>query len=297
MSKVHRFVTNDFTVRIASVDCTEVVQEMQAIQNAMPLASIGVGRAMVASLLMASNLKSEQAVGLLFKGNGPIASVYAEASFEGSVRGYCPSPLYEAPQNEDYLNLGKALGSGTLSVASHKPFQRQPYHGTVSLVSGEVGDDIAHYLAQSHQIRSLVSLGVYLDTFGQVKAAGGILIEVMPGVEDEIVTRIQGNHDNHKLSISKMILDGAKPIDLIKPYLLGLTYTQIPHEQEIKYSCPCNADRVKGALSILGVDGLQEMIQDQKPTEVICQICGRKYQLSLEDLEILKDEIRKNSMH
>ncbi len=159
--RVQRFVSNDFTLRIAAVNATAVVQQMQSLQQSQALATMGVGRAMVGALLMASQLKEGQEVGLLFKGNGPIASVYAEATFDGNVRGYCPSPSYIPPQPEDLLNLGKAIGQGTLSVARHQPFQRQPHHGTVGLVSGEIGDDLAHYLHQSHQIRSVVSLGVF----------------------------------------------------------------------------------------------------------------------------------------
>jgi molecular chaperone Hsp33 len=297
MSQVHRFVTNDFTVRIAAVDATQVVQEMQTIQNSMPLAAVGVGRAMVAALLLASHLKEGQQVGLLFKGNGPLGSVFAEANFEGHVRGYCPHPEYQAPNVQDTLNLGKALGSGNLTVARHQPFQRQPFSGTVQMVTGEVGDDIAHYLKQSQQIRSLVSLGVYLDTYGKVKAAGGVLIEIMPGVEEHIVEKIEKNAVQYPAQISKMIFDGARPKDLVEPYMKEMSYTEIPHQFEIKYFCPCTSERVFGALTVLGEEGLQEMINENQPTDVTCQICGRKYQVTTEELEKIKNEVRKSSMH
>jgi molecular chaperone Hsp33 len=282
---------------MAAVDATAVVQEMQALQNSFPLAAMGVGRAMVGALLMASSLKEGQEVGLLFKGNGPLRSLFAEANFEGQVRGYCPNPQYQPPYDDDALNLGKAMGFGTLSVARHQPFQRQPHNGTVSMVTGEVGDDIAHYLHQSHQIRSLVSLGVYLDAYGKVKSAGGVLIEVMPGVEEELVEKIQDNALNFNKSISKMILEGAKPTDLISPYMKGIPYTQIPHEFEIKYHCPCTVNRVKIALGTLGEEELQSMINDNETSKVTCQICGRTYEVSIEELKELKETIRKGSMH
>lgn len=297
MNSVHRFVSNDFTVRVAAVDATAVVQEMQALQNPMPLAALGVGRAMVGALLLASQLKDGQEVGLLFKGNGPLGSVYAEASYDGQVRGYCPNPAYEAPQPEDMLNLGKAMGFGTLTVARHQPFQRQPFHGTVSLVSGEIGDDIAHYLHQSHQIRSIVSLGVYLDEYGKVKAAGGVVIEVMPGVEEAVVEAIQRNVDRNQVPVSKILLQGGQPEDLVKPYLEGIPFTRIPHDHEIRYFCPCTTDRVKRALSILGVDGLQEMIDDDETSEITCQVCGRRYQMTVEELTDLRETVRKAQMH
>lgn len=297
MASVHRFVSNDFTVRLAAVDATAVVQEMQSLQNSFPLATLGVGRAMVGALLMAASLKEGQEVGLLFKGKGPLGSLYAEATFEGQVRGYCPNPQYQAHQHEDTLNLGKALGSGTLNVARHQPFQRQPHHGTVALVTGEIGDDIAHYLHQSHQIRSLVSLGVYLDTYGKVKAAGGVMIEVMPGVEEEIVEKIQENAEGFKQSISKLILDGAKSTDLIDPYMKGIAFTQIPHPYEMKYFCPCTVERVKRALWVMGEAELQSMIEEEKPAQITCQICGRPYEVSVQELIELKEDLRKSSMH
>lgn len=296
--KVQRFVTNDFTVRVAAVDATQVVSDMQAISGAYPLATIGVGRAMIAALLMASQLKDKQEVGILLKGNGPLGSLYAHSTYEGQVRGYCPHPQFQAPDQQDALNLKKALGFGHLTVTRQQPFQKQPHHGTVEMVSGEVGDDIAHYLHQSHQIRSLVSVGVYLDVYGKVKAAGGVLLEVMPGVEEEIVEKIQANADKHKnQSVSEAVLRGVSPIELVKPYLEGMLYTQIPHEHEVQYFCPCTVDRVLRALGTLGETDLQEMIEEKQPAEITCQMCGRTYQVTTEELAALQEDLRRNSMH
>jgi molecular chaperone Hsp33 len=295
--KVHRFVSNDFTVRVAAVNATAQVAEFQALQDALPLATLAVGRAMVGALLMASNLKPGQELGVFFKGNGPLGSCYSQASYEGHVRGYCPNPQYQAPVAEDVLDVGKALGRGHLNVSRQQPFQKQPFNGTVEMVSGQIGDDIAHYLHQSQQIRSIVALGVFLDSYGKVKAAGGVLIEVMPGVEDEIVQKLQTNRDQFQGTVSQMLFDGAKEVDLVEPYLLGIPFTQIPHEYEISYSCPCTSERVIGALSTLGVNELEEMIQQNTPSEIQCQMCGRNYSVSVAELEKLKESLRKSSMH
>lgn len=296
-NRIHRFVSKDYTLRIAVVDATEVVRHMQVLQKTKPLATMGVGRAMVGALLMASQLKDGQEVGLLFKGNGPLKSIYAEATYEGNVRGYTPNPEYMAFVEEDVLNLGKALGFGNLTVARHQPFQRQPFNGTVEMASGEIGDDIAHYLHQSHQIPSCVSLGVYLDGNGVVLAAGGIIIEMMPGVEDDVAERLQKNVDAPKTPISKMILDGATPEQLLAPFMDGIPFIEIPHEQSVQYHCPCTLERVMRALSTLGEDGLQEMIDDAEPSTITCQVCGRAYQVEVAHLSELQEEIRRNSMH
>jgi len=295
--KVHRFVSNDFTLRIAAVDSTEVVAEMQKLQQTFPLPTVAVGRAMTGALLMASHLKEGQQVGLYFKGDGPLAAVYAEASFEGQVRGYSPVPIYEPPNYDQGLSLKEYMGQGLLTVTRHLPFQREPHHGTVEMISGEIGDDIAHYLNQSHQIRSLVSLGVYLDTYGKVRAAGGVILEVMPGVEEGIVDRIQKNAENFKENISKMLMNGATAIDLVKPYLDGIAFSEIDHNHNVQYYCPCTKERVVRALETLGVAELEDMITKNEAAEVVCQMCGRPYEVPVGELEELKEKLHKQSLH
>lgn len=295
--KVYRFVTDDLTVRVAAVDATAAVVEMQNVLRSAPLATIGVGRAMVGAILMASQLKDGQEVGILLKGNGPLGSLYGQASYEGHVRGYCPNPGYFPPTAEDALNLRKAIGFGHLTVSRQQPFQRQPFFGTVEMASGEVGDDIAHYLHQSHQIRSLVSLGVLLDENGKVKSAGGVLLEVMPGVEESVVERIQENADQHQTSISHEIFQGRSAQELVAPYLKGISYQEIPHDFHVEYFCPCTQDRVKRALGTLGTADLDEMIHQQEATEITCQMCGRRYSISVEELQELRDLLHRNSMH
>lgn len=295
--RVHRFVSKDLTVRIAAVNATEVVKHMQGLQNTYPLATVAVGRSMVGALLMASQLKDGQMVGLLFRGNGALQSVYAEASYNGQVRGYTPNPQYQPPNYDHGLSLKEAIGNGTLSVARHQPFQKQPFHGTVELVSGEIGQDIAHYLHQSHQIRSLVSLGVYLDTYGKVQAAGGVLIEVMPGVSEEVVETIQKNYEDFQPNISKMLMEGAQPVDLVKPFMAGIDFEEIEHDQSIEYFCPCTKDRVVRALETLGAEELQDMITKNENADVTCQICGRPYTVTVTEIQDIKERIYKESLH
>lgn len=295
--KIHRFVSNDLTIRVAAVDATDVVIEMQKLHHSYPLATVGVGKAIVGSLLLASQLKEKQKVGLLFRGNGPIKSIYAEADFEGNVRAYTPNPQYQPVNYDQGLKISEALGHGTLTVARHQPFQKQPFHGTVQLISSEIGDDIAHYLHQSHQIRSVVNLGIYLDQAGQVLKAGGIILEVMPGVEENIVELIQKNADSKKPNISKILLDGGGPTDLVKPYLEGVPFTRIDHDHEIHYYCPCTKERVEAALEVLGEADLQDMIDKQEQPEITCQMCGKPYIFTVDEVSEVRERLYKNSMH
>lgn len=297
MVKVQRFVSNDFTIRAAAVDATEVVREMQKLHNSFPVATSGVGKAMVGALLLASQLKDKQQIGLLFRGNGPLKSIYAEADFEGNVRAYTPNPQFQPLSYEGGLKLSEALGSGTLTVARHTPFQKQPFNGTVAMVSGEIGDDIAHYLHQSHQIRSIVALGIYLDENGKVMKAGGVIIEVMPGVEESIVELLQKNADDKKPSVSKILRDGGAPTDLVKPYMEGIPYTQLEHDYPIKYHCPCDEERVEAALQVLGEADLQDMIDKNEEPEIICQMCGKPYVFKVEKVIEIYNRLHKNSLH
>lgn len=295
--KVNRFVSNDLTLRAAAVNATSVVREMQILQDTYPLPTVAVGRAMVGALLMASQLKQGQQVGLYIRGHGPLSNVYAEAQFEGQVRGYTPHTYYEPKDYNQGLSLRESIGQGTLSVSRHQPFQKQPHHGTIELVSGEIGDDIASYLHQSQQIRSLVSLGVYLDTYGKVQAAGGVIIEVMPGVEEEIVEKVQKNADSKKVNISQMLLAGASPRDLVAPFLEGIEFTQLDHDYPITYHCPCTKDRVVRALETLGINELQDMIDKSEVAKVTCQICGRPYEVSVDELADLKNKLYRESLN
>ncbi|MES3037229.1 MAG: Hsp33 family molecular chaperone HslO [Bdellovibrionota bacterium] len=295
--RVHRYVTNDFTVRAAVVNATHVVKEMQTLQNTLPFPTIAVGRAMVGAVLMASQLKNGQQVGVYVKGNGGLGAIYAEAHFEGGVRGYTPFPTFQPPNYDDGFSLKKSIGNGTLSVARHLPFQKQPHQGTVSLVSGEIGEDIGHYLVQSHQIRNMVLLGVQLDNVGGVRSAGGIIVEVMPGVEDRVVDILEKNYQAMQAKILKDLHAGASEGELIAPLLQGLPFTELDHNYPVTYYCPCNKDRVVRALETLGEAELEDMITKNEKADITCQMCGRPYEVSVEELGEIKDKLHKNSLH
>jgi molecular chaperone Hsp33 len=297
MSKVHRFVSNDLTLRAAAVDATEVVAHMQRLHNSYPVATSGVGKAIVGSLLLASQLKDQQQVGLLFRGNGPLKSIYAEANFEGQVRAYTPNPQFQPSNYQGGLNLSEALGNGTLTVARHTPFQKQPFNGMVNLVSGEIGEDIAHYLHQSHQIRSIVSLGIYLDQHGKVVKAGGVIIEVMPGVDEAVVELLQKNNDKNKPSVSRILRDGGGPKDLVQSYMEGIEFTQVDHPHEIQYFCPCSEARVEAALQVLGEADLLDMIEKKEEPEITCQMCGKPYKFSVDKVVEIRNNVYKNSLN
>lgn len=297
VQRVHRFVSNDFTVRAAAVDATAIVREMQVLQDTFPLPTVAVGRAMIGSLLMASQLKEGQQVGIYVRGSGPLSATFAEASFDGQARGYTPHSHFQPENYDSGLSLKAAIGQGTMIVTRHQPFQKQPFQGMVQLVSGEIGDDIAFYLEQSQQIRSVVSLGVSLDTYGKVRAAGGLLIEVMPGVEEAVVEKIQKNMEGAQTSVSQALLAGTDPAKLVDPFLAGIPFTELDHNYPISYSCPCDKVRVIRALEILGVEELQDMIDKKEEADITCQVCGRPYTITVAEIQEIKDQLYRNSLN
>ncbi|MGE0632082.1 MAG: Hsp33 family molecular chaperone HslO [Pseudobdellovibrionaceae bacterium] len=294
--RVHRFVTNDFTIRAACVNATEAVATMQQIQGTLPIATVAVGRAMVGAILMSSNMK-EGSIGLLFKGNGALLSVYAEAAQNGDVRGYTPMGHYSPPDYKEGLSIKDHIGNGFLTVSRILPHQKTPHQGTVKMVSGEIGEDIAHYLHQSQQIRSVISVGVYVDTYGKVLSAGGVLIEVMPGVEQDVVTKLEENVKSNTTLVSKMILEGKSALELVEPFLKGFDYTELDHDFPVRYSCPCTKERVLDAMMLFGIPELDDIIQKNEQTAVTCQMCGKPYELSVEDIKTVRDKMHKSSLH
>ncbi len=295
-ARVHKYLTTDLTVRASSVIATRVVDEMRSIQNSYPLATVAVGRSMVGALLMASHLKQSQELSLYFQGNGPLGRVFAESNYEGKVRGYCIHPQFQAPIEGEQIQIGAAIGIGLLTVTHHMHGSSEPHRGTVIIRSGEVGDDIAYYLEQSHQIPSVVALGVHLSPYGLVEAAGGILIELMPGHGDETIKQIEARVAKAP-PISKRILEGATPEDLIRDYLGDFELMELDHDYPIEYHCRCSYDRVLRSMVLLGAEDLDDMIAEKKPTDVACEFCGRHYQVLVEDLIKLRQSAYKGSLN
>ena len=294
--RVHKFLTEDLTVRATAVVATRVVDEMRSIQNSYPMATVAVGRSMVGALLMASHLKQGQELSLYFQGNGPLGRVFAEANYEGQVRGFCINPQYNEPIEGEKILIGPAIGIGLLTVTHHLPIGGTPHRGTVIIRTGEIGDDIAFYLEQSHQIPSVVALGVHVSPYGVVDAAGGVLIELMPGHTEETVAKIEKRVQEVQ-SISNRILQGATAADLIKDYLADFKLMELDHPYPIEYHCRCSFERAKRSIMLLGLEDIDDMLKEKKPADVTCEFCGRHYQISEADLEQLRLDMFKDSLN
>jgi molecular chaperone Hsp33 len=294
--RVHKFLSEELTVRASAVVATQVVEEMRSIQNSYPIATVATGRSLVASLLMASHLKQGQTLSLYFQGNGPLSRIFAEANYEGQVRGYSSNPQHKAAVEGEVIKVGAAIGIGLLTVTHHLPIGDIPHRGTVIIRTGEIGDDVAFYLEQSHQIPSVVALGVHVNSYGRVEAAGGVLIELMPGHTEETIAKIE-KRVAAAAPISKRILEGATAEDLIRDYLGDFKLMELEHDYPIKYHCRCSVDRVKRSVALLGLHEINTILAEGKPLEVDCEFCGRRYEIGNDDLEEIRTELYKSSLN
>jgi molecular chaperone Hsp33 len=257
---------------------------------------MALGRSMIGCVLMASHLKEGHTVGAYFRGNGPLGTLYAEASFEGAARAYTSFPYADLPLVNGKLDLRLGIGSGVLEVVRGSPFQKQLHTGSVQIVTGEVGDDFAHYLRQSHQIPSVVALAVNLDRAGEVTAAGGVLIELMPGHRDEDIELLEENLQAAK-PLSEMLSEGWTAKQFSAAYLAGFVMSDMTHAFPLRYECKCSDERVRRSLILLGHAEIDRLIEEGQGVEVRCDFCGRKYTVTLESLQEMRRESYKKSLN
>jgi len=296
--KIQKLLSKELSFRAAVVVGSDVVREMQGIQNTYPLATMAVGRAMIAAALMASHLKDDQLVSLYFKGDGPLEMVFAEADHQGHVRGYTPQPQVQGGDMGAELGLavGAAVGSGLLTVVHSHPQQKAPQRGTVAIQTGEIAEDVAFYLFQSQQIKSLLSIGVKVNSYGLVQSAAGILIELLPGYSDTTVATLEKNFKEAG-SISELVAAGGGVPEIVAKYLSGLPVHDLEHPHSLTYQCRCSKERLGNALALLGHLEVESMIQDNQPAEARCEFCGRKYTLEIEELKMLLEKLRSGPAH
>ena len=278
--KLIRAVAADGGIRAVGVITTNLTEEARCRHKLSYVATAALGRSMASGLLLASSMKKEGSrVNIHVKGDGPLGTILADAGLDGTVRGYVQHPNVELPPNEKgKLDVGKAVGhNGYLHVVRDVGYG-QPYSSTVSLVSGEVGDDVASYLVTSEQTPSALLVGVFVGETG-VTAAGGILLQVMPKAARDLALVELLESRVSQLSGFTPLLQAGKTLEVIMRDLLGdLELFIFPESYPVSFQCGCSWNRVLGALKMLGEAELQDMIEKDRGAEAICQFCGEVYQ-------------------
>ena len=292
-----RATAADGGIKAVGVISTRLTEEARQRHKLSYVATAALGRTMAAGLLMAASMKrSGSRVNVRVKGDGPLGGVLADAGLDGTVRGYVGNPSVELPPNhKGKLDVGGAVGAGFLYVVRDLG-HGYPYSSTVELVSGEIGDDVAHYLASSEQTPSALVLGVFVGEQG-VTAAGGILIQVLPKAarDEELVAILESRIE--ALSGFTPLLQAGKTLTEIFNDLLGdMGLNIFPESQMLRFHCGCSFNRALGALKILGEAELQDMIVKDDGAEATCDFCGNIYQASSDDLTQLIGDLQRESL-
>jgi molecular chaperone Hsp33 len=283
-------------IRAVGVISTRLTEEARVRHKLSYVGTAALGRTMAAGLLMASNMKrTGSRINVRVKGDGPLGGILVDAGLDGTVRGYVENPSIELPPNaKGKLDVGGAVGKGYLYVVRDIGYG-YPYSSTVELVSGEIGDDVAHYLVSSEQTPSALVLGVFVGGSG-VTAAGGLLVQVLPKAarDEALVATLESRVA--ALSGFTPLLQAGKTLPEIFDDLLGdMGLTIFPENQMLRFHCRCSFDRVLGALKILGEAELQDMIIKDDGAEATCDFCGRVYQASSDDLAQLIVDLQTES--
>ncbi|MBW4498337.1 MAG: Hsp33 family molecular chaperone HslO [Scytonema hyalinum WJT4-NPBG1] len=272
-------------IRAVGAITTRLTEEARQRHKLSYVATAALGRTMTAGLLMASSMKrSGSRVNIRVKGDGPLGGILIDAGLDGTVRGYVENPSVELPPNsKGKLDVGGAVGNGFLYVVRDVGYG-YPYSSTVELVSGEIGEDVAHYLITSEQTPSALVLGVFVGATG-VTAAGGLLVQVLPkAARDEALVETLESRVAGLSGFTPLLQAGKSLTDIFQDLLGDMGVAIFPETQILRYHCGCSFDRVLGALKMLGEAELQDMIVKDNGAEATCHFCGTVYQASRDDL-------------
>lgn len=284
MDKLVRAIAKDGSMICLAIDSTNMVREAEQIHKTSATVTAALGRLLTGASMMGGMLKdTDHTLTLRLSGNGPVGSVIAVADAIGNARGYVTNPIVELPlNNHGKLDVAGAVGTDGYLCVSKDVGLPEPQMGFSPIVSGEIAEDLTYYYATSEQIPTVCALGVLVNPDLTVKAAGGYIVQLLPGADDEVISRLEQNI-NKLPAISTMIRDGLSPYDVINKALEGFE-PEVMDEREVSYLCNCSKARVERALISIGAEELSEMAKEQEITEVGCHFCNKKYTFTSAEL-------------
>ena len=274
-------------IRAFAASTTELVEEARTRHNTSPVATAALGRLLTAGAMMGSMMKNPTDVlTLQVQCGGPIGGMTVTADSKGEVKGYVHNPDVMLPPKNGKLDVGGALGPGFLNVIKDMGL-KEPYSGQTILQTGEIAEDLTYYFATSEQVPSSVGLGVLMEKDNTVRCAGGFIVQVMPFIEEEVLSKLVENIKNIQ-SVTAMLDNGHTPEEMLNHVLEGLD-VEITDTLPAKFDCNCSKERIEKAIISVGKKEIQEMIDDGKDIEVKCHFCNTAYTFSVDELkELLK---------
>ncbi|WP_312644498.1 Hsp33 family molecular chaperone HslO [Hydrogenoanaerobacterium sp.] len=287
MSKIVRAISANGGIVCTAIDSTSIAAKAEQVHKTSAVVTAAIGRLATAASMMGCALKGEEdSITIRLAGNGPVGSIIAVSDSQGNPRVYVQNPIVELPLNQyGKLDVKGAVGtSGNLQVIKDIGL-KEPYIGQIPIVSGEIAEDITSYFAISEQIPTVCGLGVLVNPDLTVKAAGGYLVQLLPGATDEEIDHLEKNV-NGLPAISALIAEGATPEQVCFKVLEGFE-PNILDESHVEYRCNCSKERIERALISLGGKELGDMATEQPTTEVACHFCNKKYVFTSKDIQDL----------
>ncbi len=271
-------------IRAFAATTRETVEYARAAHNTSPVATAALGRLLTGSVMMGAMMKGEKdLLTIKVEGDGPMGGMTVTADSKGNVKGYAFHPEIMLPPNEKgKLDVGGALGIGVLTVIKDMGM-KEPYVGQTILVTGEIAEDLTYYFATSEQTPSSVALGVLMNRENTVRQAGGFILQMMPGVSEEVVSGLE-KRLSEIVSVTALLDEGRTPEEILK-YVLGDLDLEILDRMPVRFFCNCCKERIEKALVSVGRQELQQMIDEGKTIEVNCHFCGRHYPVTVEELK------------
>lgn len=277
-------------LRAIAARTTRLVCELQRRHGAYPTATAALGRAATAGAMMGAMLKGEEKLTVQVKGDGPLGQIVIDANAKGEVRGYVDNPQVHLPANEQgKLDVAGAVGrSGFIHILKDLGL-KEPYRGSVPIISGELGEDFTYYFASSEQTPSAVGLGVLVDADGSVRHAGGFILQLMPGVEEKAIDRLEQRL--REMPHLTVLLDRGETPESILRYLADED-VQILDRMPVVFKCKCSRERVERTLVSMGEEELQALIEEDGRAEVTCHFCNSAYAFDRSELTRLLEQAK-----
>ena len=293
MGELVRAMTRDGFVKAVAVTTTDIVERARQIHKTLPTATAALGRLLTAASMMGNMQKVENgSITLQVKGGGPLGTVLAVSDADGNVRGYVQNPQISLLEKyRGKLDVGAAVGTNGMLTVIRDLQMKEPYIGSVELVSGEIAEDVASYFVQSEQCPTACALGVLVDTDQHVRAAGGYIIQLLPGASEDVITMVEGGIYAAG-SVTKLLEEDSDPESLLRRVMSDFDL-EILEKTPIEYRCYCSRDRMERALISLGPEELSNLIAEQGEAELCCQFCDNVQLFTREDLEGLLADMQK----
>ena len=287
--QILRAMTTDGFVKAAAISARDLVERARQIHRTTPTATAALGRTLIAASMLGNLQKIENgSLTLQIKGGGPLGTLLAVSDCEGNVRGYVQNGQISLLEKyAGKLDVGAAVGKNGLLTVIRDLQMKEPYVGSVELVSGEIGDDVTAYLVQSEQTPSACGLGVLVDVDHSVKAAGGFLLQLLPGAPDGVIDRLEQGIAQAG-SVTGMLSAGLDLRELLRRVTGGMEL-EFFEPTPVEYRCYCTRERVEATLISLGKQELESIVREGEQIHIECQFCDADYVFTPEQIEgILK---------